>query len=347
MRVLIAEHSTAEMLVLQNQLRRMGHEVSSAQDGLEALARVEGASRADGHGFELVIVDWFMPRMDGIELVRRLRERPDFEVPILFLMEPGGERATAHVVAAGADDCLHKPVSEEELVRRVDRLTALTRPDRERAPDAAEAVLADWNASPAPFPAVCLAASTGGPDAVARVVESLQRHAEAVVFVVVHAPVWMLEQYQLRLQRVTDAHVVLATPGGAIEPGMVVLAPGGYQTMVDPREFETRLEDDPEEHFVRPAADPLLRSAAVAFGSDCLGVVLTGLGRDGAAGARWIHDAGGRILVQDPEECVARSMPLETLAACPMAASFPVSELAPRIDNWIDSRSRARVGGRS
>ena len=101
--------------------------------------------------------------------------------------------------------------------------------------------------------------------------------------------------------------VSLAVNGMKIEKGNVYISPGDKHLKVDPKSFKIILDDGPKENFVRPSADPLFRSVADAFGKYSLGVILTGLGRDGALGTAQIASVKGTVLVQDPDTAVAPS----------------------------------------
>ncbi len=162
---------------------------------------------------------------------------------------------------------------------------------------------------PPPFVGVFIATSTGGTDALAEVLLTLKMQRQAVVFIVQHGPAWLLEALAERLQRQTTMPLVLAEDDVFAKAGTVYLAPGDHHLSIEAGSFRLRLEKGPLVNYVRPAADPLFRSGAHAFGPYGIGVVLTGMGRDGSAGAVHIQEAGGAVLVQDPETAVAPGMP--------------------------------------
>jgi two-component system chemotaxis response regulator CheB len=191
-------------------------------------------------------------------------------------------------------------------VRRVE--TCLARRNQPRP--AREALGPRSAARPeAPFACVVVAASTGGPSALSALLASLPVLQDAAVLVVLHGPAWLLETLVTRLGKEARMKARLAEDGIAVGPGEIFVARGDRHLVVEPVTFALRLLDQDPENFVRPAADPLLRSAARAFGPRCIAVVLTGMGRDGASGCARVIAEGGVVLAQDPSTASAKSMP--------------------------------------
>ena len=131
----------------------------------------------------------------------------------------------------------------------------------------------------------------------------------ASVFVVLHGPDWMLTSFVDRLERAGGRPVRLGEQGTRAEPGHAYLAPGDQHLAVRPGPPTITVTKGPLENFIRPAADPLLRSMAATFGPYGVAVVLTGMGKEGAKGAAHVAAAGGAVLVQDPKSAAAPSMP--------------------------------------
>lgn len=173
-----------------------------------------------------------------------------------------------------------------------------------------------------------IAASTGGPNALLNLFSALRPPLPAAVFMVQHGPDWMMGMLASRLARESGLPVVVAEDGSAAAPGRVHLAPGDRHLEVVPGTLALRITGAPKENFVRPAADPLLRSIASSFGRFGIAVVLSGMGRDGALGARAVADAGGRVFVQAPETAVAPSMPRHVLESGIAARALPARDLA-------------------
>jgi two-component system chemotaxis response regulator CheB len=165
---------------------------------------------------------------------------------------------------------------------------------------------------PSKKPAVLvIGASTGGPEALARVLPQLPAALSVPVLVVQHMPPVFTRQFAQRLDRLSPLRVIEAVDGTPLLPGTVHLAPGDHHLVVrgGARGPHTALNQAPPENFCRPAVDPLFRSVVAAYDGAVLAVVLTGMGADGRNGAGEIRAAGGTVLVQDQATSVVWGMP--------------------------------------
>ncbi|MEO8194117.1 MAG: CheB methylesterase domain-containing protein, partial [Gemmatimonadales bacterium] len=165
--------------------------------------------------------------------------------------------------------------------------------------------------------AIVIAASTGGPKALADVVSHLAANLSAAVLIVQHMPADFLHSLAKRLSQVGPLPVKVATSGDSVMAGCVYLAPGDrHMSVVMKNGIPTiRTDAGPAICGVRPSADPLFCSAARAFGENVVGVVLTGMGRDGSEGLRAIRAVGGGAIVQDRASSIIYGMPRAALAA--------------------------------
>ncbi|MBI3448627.1 MAG: chemotaxis protein CheB [Acidobacteria bacterium] len=301
MKVLIADHDPVSSMILHGILSRAGYTVVTAADGREALDALHRER------FDVLLTDWMMPSVDGIELVRRVRGSAAPQPIIVMITAVTSADARERAMSAGADDYIAKPIATAEVVTRL--RACLARRDEPPPPIAIATPRPPRPQARAPYVGVVLAASTGGPPLLGDLFAAIPPLPGAAFFITLHGPAWMLEAFADRLGRVAAMPVRLAAGGMATRGGEVYVAPGDRHLVVDPGTFHLRLLDDPPESFLRPAADPLFRSAARAFGAQCLAVVLSGMGRDGASGAAEIRQAGGVVLVQDPATALAPSMP--------------------------------------
>jgi two-component system chemotaxis response regulator CheB len=162
-----------------------------------------------------------------------------------------------------------------------------------------------------PYTVLAIGSSTGGPDALARVLPALPADLPVPVVVVQHMPPLFTRLLAQRLGQTSRVTVVEAHEGEPLAAGKVMIAPGGQHLTVRRQgtSVVAHLTEDPPENFCRPAVDVLFRSVSSVYADRVLAVVLTGMGRDGAAGAKVIRDAGGEVIAQDEATSVVWGMP--------------------------------------
>lgn len=298
--------------------------VGTARDGSEALARVR-ALRPD-----IVTLDIEMPGVDGLTALKNIMS--EMPRPVVMLSAAGteaGNSLTIRALELGAVEFVRKPsgpVSIDLVTVRSELLHALTAASIVRVANGAAAAppqLAEekipretHQASPAGA-IVVIAASTGGPKALSEVVANIPETLSAAVLIVQHMPADFLNSFARRLSQIGTMPVTVARHAEPIVSGRVYLAPGDQHMRVGFRgDFPVlELETGPMVCGVRSSADPLFTSAAQWFGHNVVGVVLTGMGHDGAEGLRAIRAAGGGAIVQDQASSIIYGMPRSALAA--------------------------------
>jgi two-component system chemotaxis response regulator CheB len=299
---------------------------------------------------DVVTMDIEMPEMNGIEAVRELRKRhPSLPVIMFSSNSAAGAAATLEALAAGATDYVLKPSQagsiadsvaavRVQLVPKIHALAGRRRaagpPPRTLAgglrrltPTPAPTVRAPRPpVAPAPAPGtgshgridlIAVGASTGGPDALTRVLMRLPGDLAVPIVVTQHMPPVFTRMFAERLDRSTPLHVLEADVGMELTPGTVYLAPGDRHLMLRRRGATVliQLSDDPPENSCRPAVDVMFRSVAELYGASACAVVLTGMGHDGCAGAKVLRDAGAVVLAQDEASSVVWGMPGSVVAA--------------------------------
>jgi two-component system chemotaxis response regulator CheB len=181
--------------------------------------------------------------------------------------------------------------------------------------------------------AIAIGCSTGGPDALARVVKAFPANLAVPVFVVQHMPPVFTKMFADRLDRTAAVTVVEATNDMPVKPGTIYVAPGDFHMEIQRRGTEViiRLNTGPPENFCRPAVDPLFRSVARTYGGATLAVVLTGMGQDGKRGAETLRATGAEVVVQDEASSVVWGMPGAIASAGLANAVLPLDEIAQHV----------------
>ncbi|MFM9009974.1 MAG: chemotaxis-specific protein-glutamate methyltransferase CheB [Planctomycetota bacterium] len=314
--------------------------VGTAVNGEACLATIPTA-RPD-----LVLLDVEMPVMDGITTLREIRRRFG-KLPVVMFssLTERGAKATVDALLAGANDYVAKPagldaaeVAERIRTDVIGRIKALV--PRGAAGAGGRGGLRSGAAPAAPRPArqgrihgVVIAVSTGGPTALAEVLPAFVPDARVPTLIVQHMPAFFTAHLAERLAKSAGLPVREATDGEVVRAGEVLLAPGGrhLELVGDAVQARVRLTDAPLENTCRPAADVLFRTAARVWGGGTLGVVLTGMGRDGLAGSREIVAAGGSVIAQDEFSSVVWGMPGEVVRAVLADAVLPLSQVGVEV----------------
>lgn len=331
MKVLVVEDNVSGKLLLFKILKREGYQVFSSGNGAEAVELLKKET------FDAVLTDWMMPQLDGIELIHYIRKNI-VPVPVLIMITALDSRqAREKALDAGADDYITKPFHVHEIRERLENCIMRRKSEFETSADVKE-VRTPRKPS---FPALGIAASTGGPSTLTDLFMALRPLNEAAVFVVLHGPVWMLRSFSERLQGRTSMEVLLAEDKMPIQKGKVYIAPGDVHMIIDASNMEIRLWDGPPENFVRPSADPLFRAIASTFGKNSLAVILTGMGHDGSIGAGYISAAGGVVVAQDPAGAIAPSMPQSVIDLRIAGVVSPLEKIPSVIDETIRKLSRS------
>jgi two-component system chemotaxis response regulator CheB len=177
------------------------------------------------------------------------------------------------------------------------------------------------------YEAIAIGASAGAIDALAAILPGLPRGFPVPITIVVHLPMDKKSVIVPIFQQRCQLNVVEAEDKVPLEPGTVYFAPADYHLLVEP-ERVLSLSVEEQVNFSRPSIDVLFETAALAFGSGLLGIVLTGANNDGAAGLKCILNVGGSAIVQHPDSAYASAMPLSAIGRCPEARVMTLDELA-------------------
>jgi len=315
------------------------HVIGTAGDGVEALQRIRELKPA------VVTLDIEMPRLNGLQALEQIMA--EMPRPVVMLSAAGselGNEMTLRALERGALEFVRKPSGpvsidlssvRQQLMSALEAARAMNlkvmRTPTPAAP--AKPVEATRNSPDAATRVVAIASSTGGPRALAEIIPHLPEELGAAVVIVQHMPREFTRLLAARLDAMSALWVAEAMDGKLLRENRVYIAPGGYHMRLggEAGNASIQLDDSAPIWGVRPAADPLFYSVADTFGRASIGIVLTGMGRDGAEGLRRIRDAGGRAIVQDRDTSVIYGMPQAALAAAGADRIAAVSEIAPLV----------------
>ena len=313
-----------------------------ACNGQEAVDNLESA-RPD-----IIIMDVEMPVLDGIDATRAIR-RINRSVPILMFssLTANGAEATLDALAAGANDIVVKPTASghvsqaliklgQDLIPKIKRLTKPRNVNPPTANPAAATTARTERSLPERVEATCnielvvIGVSTGGPDALAKLLKGIPATFPVPILIAQHMPPVFTKLLAQRLTALSGLPVREAVDGNVIVPGEVLLAPGDYHLTVsrEGNNLIARLNQDPHENSCRPSVNPLFRTAAIASGCNALGVILTGMGKDGMEGVGQLKQHGSVVIAQDEESSVVWGMPGKVVEAGFADSVLPLASIA-------------------
>jgi two-component system, chemotaxis family, protein-glutamate methylesterase/glutaminase len=361
-RVLVVDDSAFMRKVLESilnadeQLNVIGH----AKDGHEAIALSESLKP------DVITMDLNMPHMDGLQATAHIMTNSPRPIVVVSSETKEGAATTLKALELGAIDFVSKPGGgvdldmqsiKEELLRKV-RIAAKVRVVRtaSRIASSVQNPPKGFSASPLNskpvrpasqtpsdlrFPAVVLAASTGGPATVMRLAPGFTRDFPAAVFLVQHMPAAFTTQYALQLAEFTGIRVKEAESNESVQPGTLYICPGGQHLRVSPT---GRIELDANTGRINgylPNIDVTMESVAAYAGAMSIGAVLTGMGSDGVRGARAIKAAGGLVLAQDEATSVIFGMPAEAIKAGVVDQVLGIDDIYAAVEKRVLGLCRA------
>lgn len=343
-KALVVDDSAYNRTIISQMLESdPGIEVTgAASDGVDAISKTLRFAP------DVITLDLEMPGMDGFTFLRWLmKERP---TPVLILSSRSDSRSVFRAMELGAVDFLAKPEARisksietvrDELVSKVQAVVSLEMGKvkstvdllaREKATPLARK---EDEAAPArsPIEVVAIASSTGGPPAIQAILTSLPADFGASLVIAQHMPPGFTRSFAERLNKLSPLVVSEAAEGDRLKPGMALIAPGGYHLMIkrDRQGLVAELASrGPSDKYV-PSADRMMVSVAEACGAAALGVVLTGMGKDGVEGVTAIKKRKGQSLAESEESAVIFGMPQEAIRTGVVDKVLPLGEMAEEI----------------
>jgi len=331
----------------------------SEESGIEIVGTFRNGREAVDNVLKLkpdvVVLDIDMPELDGLSaLPLLLARKPDLVVIMASTLTRRNAEVSLKALSLGAIDYVTKPETSREVMFaqsfRRDIVEKIRHLGRRRAPallrSKAVREAGDPHAATSlrPFSSVsprlvAIGSSTGGPQALQVMIRGLAPVLGRLPVVIAqHMPPTFTAILAEHLVRAANRPAHEGVHGETIKPGMLYVAPGGKHMRLT-RQGDTAaivLGDDPPVHFCKPAVDPLFQSAAAAFGSALLAVVLTGMGTDGTEGAGNVASAGGSIIAQDEASSVVWGMPGSAAHSGHCSAVLPLDEIAPKVVRLVN-----------
>lgn len=353
-RVLVVDDSAFMCKVLQ--------EIINSDPQLEVVGQGrdgrDGVALAESLRPDVITMDINMPHVDGLQATELIMSQHPRPIVIVSSESREGAASTLRALELGAIDFVPKPSSgidldmktvREELTRKL-KLAAKVRvvrtATRSKLPVShallSAASLANGAAlaqSGAKFPMVVIAASTGGPAAVTRVVAALPKEFPAAVFLVLHMPPTFTRQFTLQLAEVSSLPVKEAEHNETAQPGIVYLCPGSHHLQLSSG-GKILLDPGPRLDGYRPRADVTFETIAAYARALTLAVVLTGMGNDAAKGVKAVKTAGGCVYAQDEATSMIFGMPAEAIKTGAVDEVLPLDGIASAIEKRVAKLSR-------
>ncbi len=306
---------------------------------------------------DVITLDVEMPRMDGITFLRKIMSQHPIPVVMCSSLTEAGSETLLQALEAGAVDIILKPRigAADHLAESAQRICEVVKsaayarvkgikiPSRHAIPNAPQAKLTADVILPPPSGramarttemVVCVGASTGGTEALREMLERLPANAPGMV-IVQHMPEKFTAAFARRLNTLCDVEIKEAEDGDTVLRGHVLIAPGDRHTLLERQgaRYYVSVRTGPLVSRHRPSVDVLFRSAARAAGSNAMGVIMTGMGDDGARGMLEMHQAGALTIAQDEASSVVFGMPKEAIAHGGVDKTVPLDQIAREILN--------------
>ncbi|MFN3383319.1 MAG: chemotaxis response regulator protein-glutamate methylesterase [Archaeoglobaceae archaeon] len=338
MMVLVVDDSALVRLKVSEILRNAGFEVVTARDGVEMLEKV---LKFDP---DVITLDVNMPKMDGLSALERLMKIKPKPVVMLSSLTYEGAKETIEALRLGAVDFIAKPSSgvdeiAEELVRKV-RMAVTVNPNVVRLQNLrkmrGEVLRRSWKVGKEIC--VLIGSSTGGPSALEHVIPRLPSDFPAPVFVVQHMPPNFTKQLADRLNEISEIEVKEAEDNEKVSRGVAYIAPGGKHMKLR-KVFDVvriKVVDGEPVNNVKPSVDVTADSIAQVYSGNVVGVMLTGMGEDGAKGMKKIHELGGKIIACSEDTCIVFGMPKAVIELGAADSVKPLFEIAEEIARFVE-----------
>ncbi|MGD0590176.1 MAG: chemotaxis response regulator protein-glutamate methylesterase [Bacteroidota bacterium] len=335
--------------------------IGTARDGNEGIEKINTLKP------DIVTLDIDMPGMDGLTALKIIMDQMPVPVLMVSSLTTESAQATMQALDLGAVDFIPKDLSyisinirniKDELVEKVKQIArsrlVQTRFRMRRLVQSSHSKVVHNKPKPKnisfesvvlKFNAIVLGVSTGGPQALLNIIPQLPEHFPLGVGIVQHMPPHFTRTLAERLNSISKVHVKEAEHGEAFEPGKVLIAPGGKQMAFCNNDSRVTIEisDGPADILYRPSANIMMTSAAAAFQGPLLGIIMTGMGKDGIEGLKHIRSKGGYVIGQDEESCVVYGMPRAAHEEGLVDSMLSLDNIAVALERLSQAWSKARL----
>jgi two-component system chemotaxis response regulator CheB len=349
-RLMIVDDSTVARAVLSRMVEsdpafEITAVAGTGEDAIEALAQCR---------VDIVILDLEMPGAGGLKSIPRIiAAAGGAKVMIVSSLADEGAEHSVTALALGAADTMPKPGTGRFNGKFSEILLGKLKALGYAAPSAGAATYASQASGPHaalramptdPIDILAIGASTGGIHALGMLFHALPKRIGVPILVTQHLPQPFMPVFARQLGAISHRHAVVAEDGMALEPDHILLAPGDAHLTVEPAKdgAVVRLTNGRTNSGCMPSLDPMLASIGAIYGTGALGVVLTGMGRDGVDGAGTLVACGGSIIAQDEASCAVWGMPRAVLEAGLVSAVLPPDKIARRIASRTEEQRECR-----
>jgi two-component system chemotaxis response regulator CheB len=332
-RVLIVDDSAVIRKVLSEELsRERGIEViGTAPDPYVARDKIVQLNP------DVVTLDIEMPRMDGLTFLKKLMKHYPLPVIVVSSLTQKGGTMAMEALASGAMEVISKPTAAYSVgdmgIQLADKIRAVAHVDFKRRPKPAQTLVYPIDQMPALSQTtnkiMAIGASTGGTEAIKTVLTGMPSNAPGMV-IVQHMPAKFTTSFAERLDSLCQIQVREASDGDTVVNGLALLAPGNFHMLLkrSGSRYYVQIKSGPMVHHQRPAVDVLFRSVAKTAGANAVGIIMTGMGTDGAAGLLEMNNAGARTIAQDERTCVVFGMPREAIKKGGVDKTVPLEAIS-------------------
>ena len=335
--------------------------IGTARDGNEGIEKISTLKP------DIVTLDVDMPGMDGLTALKIIMDQMPVPVLMVSSLTTESAQATMQALDLGAVDFISKDLSyisinikniKDELVEKVKQIArsslVQTRFRMRRLVQSSQGKTVHHKPKPKnisfesvvlKFHAVVLGISTGGPQALLNIIPQLPERFPLGVGIVQHMPPHFTRTLAERLNSISKVHVKEAEHGEAFEPGKVLIAPGGKQMAFSNNGSRVTIEisDGPADILYRPSVNIMMTSAATAFQGPLLGIIMTGMGKDGVEGLKHIRSKGGYVIGQDEESCVVYGMPRAAHEVGLVDSMLSLDNIAVALERLAQAWAKARI----